>query len=67
MINKIVLVGGFVEIIELCLNDNIEIFGIIDKCRNFKINYKYLGNDEDAEIFTYSRQDNSSDYTRFAL
>lgn len=50
---KVILIGGFHEVIELCETENIQIVGIID---NFKkdnyLGYKIIGTDEDApEIY----------------
>lgn len=47
--DKVILVGGFHEIIELCENSNIEILGIIDNSKeNFYCGYPILGKDADA-------------------
>jgi sugar O-acyltransferase (sialic acid O-acetyltransferase NeuD family) len=51
--NKLILIGGFHEVIELCEMQNIEIIGIID---NFKksayLGYPVLGTDNDViELF----------------
>lgn len=48
--NEVVLVGGFIEIIELCEVSNLQIVGIIDNLTNDELNgYKVIGTDESAE------------------
>lgn len=48
---KVIIVGGFIETIELCENNEMTIVGIIDKEKCI-YNYPYLGTDDDAkEIF----------------
>lgn len=55
---EVVLVGGFVEIIELCEVSKIKIFGIIDSLPNNENNsYKLLGNDESASDLLSEIQD----------
>jgi sugar O-acyltransferase (sialic acid O-acetyltransferase NeuD family) len=50
--SKIIIVGGFVEIIELCEANGITIFGLIDNCdKKMLYSHKVLGNDKDASIF----------------
>lgn len=50
MDRKIVLIGGFVEIIELCEENCIEIMGIVDKKESCNNKYlKYIGSDSDVE------------------
>lgn len=50
---KVILVGGFIEIIELCEESNIEIKGIFDKYSDKQINnYNILGDDNDAKELT---------------
>lgn len=52
---KIIIVGGFHEIIELCEENNYEILGIIDNFINdyYYLGYKIIGKDEDGvNIFT---------------
>lgn len=50
MMKKVILVGGFHEVIELCETENVEIIGIID---NFKkgnyLGYQILGTDNDIK------------------
>lgn len=47
---KVIIVGGFIEIIELCEENNIIIKGIFDKCSEYEMySYKVLGNDSDAK------------------
>ena len=49
MDKKIILVGGFHEIIELCENIGYTIIGIIDNnIEDHYLNYPILGRDEDA-------------------
>lgn len=46
---KIIIVGGFVEIIELCEENNLKIEGIFDNCSQSKLySYNVLCNDDDA-------------------
>ena len=53
MSNKVILVGGFIEIIELCEENDIQIHGIIDNCGKGKLHlYDVLGNDDDAVNFS---------------
>jgi len=50
---KVILVGGFIEIIELCENNGLEIFGIIDFCKKDEMySFKILGTDNDARFFS---------------
>lgn len=49
MKSKIILIGGFNEIVELCYNNNIQIVGVLDnKTINLLGGIKYLGSDDDA-------------------
>lgn len=48
--DKIILVGGFNEIIELVEENSFKIFGIIDEANTVSKKYKYLGNDNDAKF-----------------
>jgi sugar O-acyltransferase (sialic acid O-acetyltransferase NeuD family) len=52
MQNEVILVGGFLEIIELCEANDISIVGIIDNNTNSKYNYKIIGTDDDASNFS---------------
>lgn len=48
---KVILVGGFIEVIELCESCNIQIVGVIDNGINSSIHgYHILGKDVDAPI-----------------
>ncbi len=48
--DKIIIVGGFIEIIEMCEEDNINIEGIFDNCNQQQMHsYKVFGNDHDAK------------------
>ena len=47
MNSKIVLIGGFLEIIELLEEDNISIAGIVDNKQDYLSKYHYLGNDDE--------------------
>jgi len=50
MSNKVIIVGGFIEIIELCEDNNLEICGIIDNKQNENNrSYPIIGVDSDAE------------------
>ena len=52
MSNQVILVGGFIEIIELCEENDIQIHGIIDNCgKDTLYSYNVLGNDQDALTF----------------
>ncbi len=49
--NKVILVGGFHEIIELCEEQNLKIIGIIDNIKEITyFGYPIIGTDEDADI-----------------
>jgi sugar O-acyltransferase (sialic acid O-acetyltransferase NeuD family) len=49
MSTKVILIGGFTEIIELCEDNDYLIVGVIDKTNDDRImGYRVLGNDEDA-------------------
>jgi sugar O-acyltransferase (sialic acid O-acetyltransferase NeuD family) len=51
MTDKIILVGGFSEIIELCEDNDIRIVGIIEKSAENKImGYPVLGTDDEASL-----------------
>lgn len=51
MSKKVILIGGFVEIVELCHFVGVEIVGVFDKNNAKYLNkYKVLGNDSDAEF-----------------
>lgn len=46
---KVILVGGFIEVIELCERCKIQIVGIIDNAINSSLHgYPVIGNDDDA-------------------
>jgi UDP-N-acetylbacillosamine N-acetyltransferase len=50
MSNKVILVGGFIEIIELCEDNNLEIVGLIDKIeRQSFFSYPLLGQDDEVK------------------
>jgi sugar O-acyltransferase (sialic acid O-acetyltransferase NeuD family) len=58
MSNKVILVGGFLEVIELCQDCEREIIGIIDEIDNpYFYSYKVLGKDKDASILWDSFKD----------
>jgi len=53
MNSKVILVGGFIEIIELCEENDIQIHAIIDNCgKDSLYSYIVLGNDKDAKGFS---------------
>ena len=59
----VILVGGFIETIELLLNNGFYILGIVDKSMNqissqYRENFKYLGNDENAVLFMQNSKAN---------
>ncbi|HCX99217.1 MAG TPA: hypothetical protein DG754_03675 [Bacteroidales bacterium] len=49
---KILLIGGFIEIVELCEENNIEIIGIVDpvKTQSF-LSYPIIGTEENIEVW----------------
>lgn len=56
--DKLILVGGFHEIIELCENNDVQIIGIIDSQYNHEYcGYPILGNDSDAEDLYHKYKD----------
>lgn len=50
MNTEVIIVGGFIEIIELCEDNGISIYGIIDDPK-IKNKYRLLGNDDEASKF----------------
>lgn len=52
MTKEVIIVGGFIEIIELCEENDYTIIGIIDNSRKKEMySYKVLGNDNEAQHF----------------
>lgn len=55
MPNSVIIVGGFIEIIELCEENSLPISGIIDNTKESSMySYKVFGNDHDASGFPES-------------
>ncbi len=57
MNTKVILIGGFIEIIELCEDNNISIHGIVDNNIILHNNYRYLGTDNEAINFDDALKD----------
>jgi len=56
MDRSVILIGGFIEVVELCKENNIEVVGIVDKEERSIYDIPYLGNDKDVITWGLSNQ-----------